>query len=504
MFTKYSSLFKLRLNGKIIAKMKRIISFFVFLMLLNELKAQNQPEIIYFGDVKFSCARIDSIESNSMKHIVSNSSKSSEENSFLSEYNCISVSNNTFARNFSNSSVNFLKVEIEYENFTSVDRENVSNSVGKNFPNFDGKNVSSFDAKNVPNFDLESASNLVAKNVPNPSVQNIPSFNRQNIPSLDAQRIIKFDASYNNLVKIPNSLFKSMRNIYQIAFSSNRLQKLESHDFDSDAKFITILLENNSISAIENGTFSEQTQLQYLNLQNNQIKSIDKNIFVKNVNLRTLILNENPLKNLSLNVLPVQIKKILKCIPTDSIETLNLNCERPFCSFDANEQGFTQNNRFENVSHFYSSGIDFNFWDLTAKFSKVLKIFHVSNSFIGTLNRRFFEKFTELTEISLRNTNITIDPNTFLNQTKLIRLDLSFNHLNDVDQLFESQKFVNLTNLNVAGNRLVTIDTITPHHFPRLLCLGIQNNSFSDDYLKTFLQNWEGYGLQLSGDSLEW
>lgn len=503
--------------------------------MLNELKAQNQPEIIYFGDVKFSCA-IDSNESNSMKKIASNSSKSSEENSRFTNYKCISVS--TFARDFLNNSVNFLEVKIEYEKVT-VDRGNISSFDGKNLPNFVGKNVSNFeekivsnfgaknvrnfdlenvpnfgvkivsdfDTKNISNYDLKSASNFFAKNVPNPSAQNVPIFNSQNIPSLDAQRIRTFDASHNKLVKIPNSLFKSMRNIYRIAFSSNRLKKLESHDFDSVAKLTTILLENNSISAIENGTFSGQTQLQYLNLQQNQIKSIDKNIFVTNVNLKTLILNENPLKNLSLNVLPVQVKKILRYIPTDSIETFNLNCESSFCSFDTNEQfnDFAQNDRFDNVRHFYSSGIDFNFWELIEKFSGVLEILHVSNSFIGTLNRSFFEKFPELTDISLKNTNIvTIDPNAFLNQMKLIRLDLSYNHLNDLNQLFQSQKFVNMTNLNIAGNRLKTIDTITPHHFPRLVCLGIQNNSFSDDYVKTYLGNWEGYGLQFSGDSLEW
>lgn len=315
------------------------------------------------------------------------------------------------------------------------------------------------------------------------------------------EKIFSFDASNNQFRAIPTSLFNSMPNLNRFAFAANQLHTLASHDFECCVGIVTMVFRNNRIKYLETGVFSTQSYLQYLDLQQNQIESIDKNLFLNNGNLRMLNLEGNPLKYFHFHIFTLPLATtILRYLPANRIETLDLNCTNASCSFE-----FDKSNHSKLIPSFNESEFE-NFWDLLKRIGQKLKILNLSNNFIGSLKRHFFEDFRDLRAIFLQNANITaIESETFDNQHKLARLDLSYNRLQNVSQIFKSRKFDSLTTLNLAHNQLTTIDSIVPDRFPNLISLGIQCNSFADGYLQKYTQNWKDRkAFELIGDSSTW
>lgn len=74
-------------------------------------------------------------------------------------------------------------------------------------------------------------------------------------------------------------------------------------------------------------------------------------------------------------------------------------------------------------------------------------------------------------------------------------LDLSYNDLNSIDFHLFLRNFQHLESLNLEGNNLTEIDTITRVHFPNLSALGISKNRFTCDYLAKFLLQWHDLKL---------
>lgn len=79
---------------------------------------------------------------------------------------------------------------------------------------------------------------------------------------------------------------------------------------------------------------------------------------------------------------------------------------------------------------------------------------------------------------------------TFYHQTKLESLDISYNKLYTVDFTAFARKFNDLRILNLEGNQLENINTITHRRFPKLTLLGLSNNRLSCGYLADFVENW--------------
>lgn len=57
------------------------------------------------------------------------------------------------------------------------------------------------------------------------------------------------------------------------------------------------------------------------------------------------------------------------------------------------------------------------------------------------------------------------------------------------------RNFKNLKILNLEGNDLTEVDTITRSRFPKLTSLGLSKNNFSCRYLANFLLQWENLSL---------
>lgn len=102
-----------------------------------------------------------------------------------------------------------------------------------------------------------------------------------------------------------------------------------------------------------------------------------------------------------------------------------------------------------------------------------------------------FQNFTNLRSLNLRQTRFQqFTFSTFYQLSKLETLDLSYNSLLEIDFSLFFRKLTNVVSLNLAGNNLTSINTVTQSIFPQLLELDIRDNEFTCVYLATFLKDW--------------
>lgn len=121
----------------------------------------------------------------------------------------------------------------------------------------------------------------------------------------------------------------------------------------------------------------------------------------------------------------------------------------------------------------------------------------LSSNFIGTPNAQTFKRFTNLKYLNLSQTNLpSFLYATFFNQQKLQVLDLSYNHLKKIDFRKSLRNFKDLNTLNLEGNDLTDVNSVTNTIFPKLSSLAISKNRFSCDYLSTFLLQWNDLQLR--------
>lgn len=112
------------------------------------------------------------------------------------------------------------------------------------------------------------------------------------------------------------------------------------------------------------------------------------------------------------------------------------------------------------------------------------------------MNASTLDKFVNLKKLNLSQTNLqNFDFQTFYQQRNLTNLDLSHNHLKRVDFHLFLRNFEKLSVLNLEGNNLTELDSVTRSHFPMLSLLGISRNNFTCDYLVEFLLQWPNLKL---------
>ncbi|XP_015790931.1 chaoptin-like [Tetranychus urticae] len=104
---------------------------------------------------------------------------------------------------------------------------------------------------------------------------------------------------YNNLSRLPASLFHPLTSIVHLLLSFNRLTIIESETFKMMDKLVYLDLSYNSITTLRSGSFTELTLITEINLEGNNIETIEKDSFVILPRLARLNLSFNRLKKLS-------------------------------------------------------------------------------------------------------------------------------------------------------------------------------------------------------------
>lgn len=120
----------------------------------------------------------------------------------------------------------------------------------------------------------------------------------------------------------------------------------------------------------------------------------------------------------------------------------------------------------------------------------------ISHHFVGKLNASTFERFVNLEKLNLSQTNLSnFDFSTFYHKRNLNMLDISNNNLRQIDFHLFVRNFQKLKLLNLEGNNLTEIDSVTRSYFPVLSVLGMSKNFFTCEYLVNFLRPWPNLEL---------
>lgn len=307
----------------------------------------------------------------------------------------------------------------------------------------------------------------------------------------------KFDASHNNLIEIQPSIFNSIPNVADINLSYNKISTFASETF-SNLEHLQILdLSNNLIQLIDGKLFENDKELKKLQLENNSITRIDCNMFdlfslQEDTKKQT---NEGNVGNFEDN--------------WRNLIEIDLSCMKNSLAIDLNDKngvifrrddnlGFRCSKKtLQNLKYLNISGLHLqNTPKLLEFLGSSLQTLDVSANFIGKINVQTFEKLTNLQVLQLSQTNLTnFGFETFYHHRKLHILDLSYNQLKKLNFTLLFRNFKYLNTLNLEGNCLTEVDTVTKLIFPNLTALAISKNHFSCDYLATFLFQWHNLRL---------
>lgn len=377
---------------------------------------------------------------------------------------------------------------------------------------FDGIIMNQLQLPNISENDLnetlvDPSVNLQILNISNHGIESL-SATILNYPNLKF-----FVAPQNRLTEIPEALFINAPVVTEVDFSYNEISEIHPHAFRNATKIAILSLAYNEISLVENETFSTLFHLHTLDLSNNRIQSIDQHLFKTNVNLRELRLENNPIQRLDKQIfwpilnLPL-LELYISCENARDLDTshfgralewqidtdasVSLKSTKSMSKMECMTGG-----KFTNLRYFNCSGNGLqNTAEIIDLLGKSIETLDVSANHVGKINAHTFKPFVNLKYLNLSQTQLdNFGFNTFYHQRRLQTLDISHNHLGSVNFTLFFRIFRHLKTLNLEGNNLHEVNSVTKMIFPKLALLGISKNSFSCDYLTKFLRQWDSLSL---------
>lgn len=317
-------------------------------------------------------------------------------------------------------------------------------------------------------------------------------------------------ASHNHLSNIADDLFSYTTELTALDFSHNRITQLDPFVFDNASKLTTINFSFNLIEALQRRLFSNLRELEVLDLGNNRIAIIENDLLIHNKKLTRLNFNNNHVKRIECKFLATLVESQSLNIFLNTLESFDASCVNGAKYIDLNinispNESTTALKISEGKFDWIFSNADFaklrhlnlsntrmeNIITIIQSASKQLETLDLSNNFVGKLNESTFQSFTNLRNLYLKRANLSnFQFATFYHQRNLKVLDISYNNLIKIDFYLFLRNFQNLISLNLEGNDLTEIDSVTRSHFPMLSILAISKNNFSCDYLVRFLLKW--------------
>lgn len=273
-------------------------------------------------------------------------------------------------------------------------------------------------------------------------------------------------------------------------------------------------LSSNPIGSVKAKTFRKFVNLSILDLRNTNITTINFDSFDRlsipkyNREFKELHLENNPIEIIDCSLFMLMIITSVVSVDYGNVIALDSSCAKDSLEilFDEDTVIFNLNNETdlsiekEHVKRLKNINVSGNQMDNPKRlfnFFYNIESLDVSKHYIGPLNENTFENCIHLKYLNLSQTNVSnIKLETFHHLLELETLDLSWNNLESVDFSLLLRNFRYLKTLNLEGNRLKEITTITHVAFPRLTTLGISKNDFNCSYLVTFLSEWTEIDLR--------
>jgi Leucine-rich repeat (LRR) protein len=324
--------------------------------------------------------------------------------------------------------------------------------------------------------------------------------------------LVELRLESNQIKIIKNEMFLGKTKLEILNLFQNDIESLETIPFNTLRALKILHLFSNKITSIKFGNFIHLVNLEELKLDKNEIGSFDANTFIGLEKLLLLDLSANKIKRLVDGVFHglKNVKKLdlhLNDIDRIEIDTFIELENLQNLIFDSNQISSLKNVRFN--SKLDRLSLRFNMLsNLNDINSKSLTYLYVSNNRIQDINFKI-SLLPSLEHLDLsQNRLINIREESFLDLDKLKYLNLSFNRLdlgskcNNVSY-FKSQ--TRLETLDLSFNEIKYLDTnLTFKYLDSLKTLNLANNKLKsiDSWIFVFLPNLNELNLAMNNLSI--
>lgn len=323
------------------------------------------------------------------------------------------------------------------------------------------------DIKKIADF-IRQETNVVTIDISNAGLTSIDEIDLHQNGQLK-----KFDASKNKIGEFPKKCLSSSLTVEEINLSANNLIRFDFKDFVENSRLASINLASNEISELympmHHWDFSPLKHLKFVDLSKNVISTLYSAIFCPDC-VVTLHLEENRLSSLDTQLFRIKDNisiyfswakmtsisffghsKRFHVALDDKYEWIqairdeNLNYQHEIhCgeqSMEAIDNLYVTENQVENLS------------TLLQCLGPSVKTLQLSGNFLGSLNHTVFQRFVNLTDLRVANTQL-VDFDFSVIGIKMNYLDLSLNNVKTVSNPSKLTKFMKLKYFDVSGNHM--------------------------------------------------
>lgn len=332
------------------------------------------------------------------------------------------------------------------------------------------------------------------------------------------QRMQTINMSHNQITEYPwktyLEFFVRFPMLYELDLSYNKLQAVHIIANQSLIKLERLHLQHNAISHIQNGAFVNLTQLNYIDLSHNRLDRISASAFSNLQTLQIMHIEHNPIDLFFCDDL-LNMKALWVYMSWDRIEYFSTDCAgiappqslwldtQYIVAFNTSKHGFfpiaegkykidCDRNSFKRIRTFNAGRNKYaTVVSILECFGTTLVELDLSGNFIGIIETSTFERFVHLYELSLRDTQLlSFDFQMLQRQQNLIALDISDNHLTNINNILIAWNLRDFQELTASGNRFkaellqqlpstikyldlsdTVLDELTPKHFQYLIQL---------------------------------
>lgn len=264
-----------------------------------------------------------------------------------------------------------------------------------------------------------------------------------------------------NSIRNLRNAFLYTPNLQMLDLAGNLLSRLDSEVFIHNTKLADLNLSNNKLQVLPQGIFSSLTNLKLLDLSNNDLEAIPTDIFKENFQIQSLDLSFNLFFTLPTHLL-ANLNQLtvfkLRNSPVTSIPIgLFDNCTSlNYLDLNSNKLRQLQDGLLKNLTG--------------------LKSLDVSNNGIIAIGSAL-QHLTSLVELNLSNNGISVvKEDAFVNNTKLVYLEMSWNVLLDETLQGRFEKNVELEEVSLGNNYLETLPFDETH--TKLKLVDVTANEF--------------------------
>lgn len=306
---------------------------------------------------------------------------------------------------------------------------------------------------------------------------------------LKREHFKKLNVSHNGLTEVPEKFLSQMPGLIEVDLSHNDLSIMVKFP----DKLVKIHLSHNKLTSIHRDDFVNLTELEYVDLSYNSITKLDLfYIFPTNMKLKTLRLEKNAIKEFDYRFTPLLQRGVSMHISWKNITKFmfwNYEAERIRVIRTDGEEGVLETNdgnfelycnekSFENILNFQavSNQIE-NPTEICHCLTSSLKYLELLGNFAEPLNTSVFERFTNLTHLSLKGTQLKkFDLNVIKNHKKLSVIQLSGNGFTKIDNISALDNFDYPINLDLSDNQLENVPEMLKNLTSKTVDLNLSGN----------------------------